>query len=198
MRFRIVVLALAVVAFAIGWTPASAAAHTTIIEPIGSHFPYQRWVDESAVPTPDVSMEVIEEPAGVGCPSLAKEVIGQFPACTDTHKHIWIGAEEIEGVHPREIFMHEVGHDFDALDMTEWARERFEALYNLPGPWFYSEQEWNSPGEWFATAYAECSVAPYITQREWEGGYAPVVYGGQPIFFRRVAHNKTCRMLKAL
>jgi hypothetical protein len=170
--------------------PAADAA-TTIIEPVGSHFPYQRWIDESAVPTPDVTIEVIEYEGETGCYDFAE-------ACTaPSEDKVWMAATEDVGFYPRHAFMHEIGHNFDADVMSEWARERFDALYGLSGPWRGAPGEM-TPSEWFAEAYAECSVKPYIAIPEWEDSYGVVVFGGQPIFFNRVAHNKTCRMLQNL
>ena len=173
--------------------PTAAAAHTTITEPAGSHFPYQQWIDESAVPTPDVTIEVVEERAGYRCEDYAA-------ACTaPSERVIYMDAVEDIGFYPRHDFMHEVGHNFDADVLPEWARERFDALYGLSGPWRNpAEPKEMTPSEWFAEAYSECSVKPYIAIPEWEGSYGVVVFGGQPIFFNRVAHNKTCRMLQNL
>lgn len=41
-----------------------AQAHTTIVAPPGAHFPYQQWVDEAKVPTPDATIAVVEDAAG--------------------------------------------------------------------------------------------------------------------------------------
>ena len=176
--------------------PATGTAQTTIIEPSGSHFPYQRWIDESKVPTPDVTIEVIEEEPGDGCP--ADHGPFGYMACTSPSEHkIWIAASQLIGYDPRETFLHEIGHNFDAYVMPEWARGRFDTIYGLGGPWFANPGEMTA-GEWFAEAYAECAVKPYVNLAEWNSlGLGPV-YGGRTIFEMRVAHNRACRLIQGL
>jgi hypothetical protein len=175
--------------FAVG---AGAQASTTIIEPVGSHFPYQRWIDESQMPTPDVTLEVIEQPPGQGCPSVP----GVDACSVVAEDRVWIGAADLIGNNPRETFMHEIGHYEDADVMPEWARERFDTLYGLGGPWLLPGSGQMTAGEWFAEAYAECAAKPYITLKEWNAVDRGPIYNARPIFEMRVAHNKTCRMIE--
>lgn len=178
--------------------PAVAHAETTIIEPMGSHFPYQRWIGESLVPTPDVTVEVIEQPLGEGCPSRHGPF--GYVACTVLSEHrIWIAAGQIEGFNPKETFLHEIGHYFAAEDTPEWARSRFYELYDLSGPWeVFAEPQPLSPEELYAEVYPECAEKPYITQKEWNAPGNGPVYGSWPIMGRRISYNKTCRMIRNL
>lgn len=175
----------------------TAQAGTTIIEPVGSHLPYQRWIDESQVPTPDVTIEVFESGGVVGCPPAQYHF--QVRGCALLlENQIWIAVPEVPDSHPREAFMHEIGHFFDADDMPEWARERFDAIYGLGGPWMLLEAGQMTAGEWFAEAYAQCSVKSYVKSGEiWELGEGPID-GSEPLFGMRVAHNKACRMIQNL
>lgn len=127
-------LLLAAVLLALG---ASSASADTII--VSSNPIYQRWVDEAKMPTPDVTLTVVE----TGCPdgvSLACTAPG-----TDT---IW---EEEEY---RPTFLHELGHNFDYLLMPVWARERFETLTADPGPWTNGR---TGADERFADTYSRCA-----------------------------------------
>ena len=114
MRFRIL---LAV--FALALVPASAQAHTTISEPPESHFPYQQWVDEAKVPTPNGSVSVVEDTAAC----TEQPVLG----CTDggTVWMQWIGG--------RATFDHELGHifAFQQPELASFYSERFAQSYSL-------------------------------------------------------------------
>lgn len=178
------------------WVPA-AQAQTTVIEPVGSHFPYQRWIDEAQVPTPDVTVEVIETAPGNGCPVDQRTT--KIEACTVlSERKIWVAVPDVPGARPRHAFMHEVGHYFDDEDLTEWGRERFDSIYGLGGPWMLPESGQMTAGEYFAEAYAQCSVKPYVRSGEvWELGDGPIE-GQAPLLGMRAAHNKTCRMIDNL
>lgn len=122
--------------------PGVAQAHTTIVEPVGSHFPYQQWVDEAKVPTPNVTLTVEEE----GCPGA------EAPACTEPGAYtIWDAAE----YKPRKVFYHELGHNFDYYVLPEWARVRFSRLTGNSRDW---SADPSGPNEMFAEAYARCAI----------------------------------------
>jgi hypothetical protein len=93
---------------------APASASTTITVEDGSpDYPYQRWVDKAKVPTPDVPVEVREEPCGD--PGLR--------ACTDLHP----GGSATMYLPPqrgaRALFYHELGHVFYwNIDESDYAR----------------------------------------------------------------------------
>jgi hypothetical protein len=168
--------------------PAAAQAYTTIIEPVGSHFPYQQWVDESEMPTPDATFTVIETSAEHGCPGRERD----YAACTSPREHlIWIAPAAINPVfgYPRSTFYHELGHSEDELVLPEWARSRFAGILGLVGPWrVIAEPQPYSPSERFAEAYADCSMTPYLTHPRL------VVDTGWILNVRR--HNQICRMIE--
>jgi hypothetical protein len=166
------VLLLAVVLLAADASGVS--ARTTIIEPEGSHFPYQRWVDEAKVPTPDLMATVTEEP----CPDApAAEACTALTALGTVT--IWINPSTYaagEGWPPL-FFYHELGHDFDFSVMQPWARRRFRQLRHSHRAWNVTEGVSNALGldEVFADAYAGCAYDhPELSEGGWEN-YAPRV-----------------------
>ena len=134
--------------------PTAAAAHTTITEPAGSHFPYQQWIDESAVPTPDVTIEVVEEePASGG--GLRCRV---HRAERTRHLH---GRRRRHRLDPR--------HDFNEGSATTSmptyclnghvnGSTRLRAQRPLAQP---AEPKEMTPSEWFAEACSECRSTVY-------------------------------------
>jgi hypothetical protein len=152
----------------------SAQADTTITcEPCSR--PYQRWVDEARVPTPDMMLAVIEAP----CPYLT-EVGACTAAGTDT---IWFSTSR------RQVFYHELGHNFDWYVLPEWARVRYLAILDLAGPWEQPEAGHQSPNELFAESYAFCAMQP-VTHGGGVAGQVPV--GGWRV------HNRVCRLIGRL
>lgn len=168
---------------------AAASAHTTIIEPPGSHFPYQRWVEEAKEPTPDITLTIIETNGADGCPVRALD----YAACTSPSEGIiWISPEDASRVFPRQLFYHEIGHNVDGDMLTPWMRERFMALFNLGGEWrVEGEPPPYSPNEQFADVWAQCAYKPRIsTQPHW--GVGPI-WQAAPIG-GAILHNRICRM----
>lgn len=134
--------------------PTAAEARTTIIEPQQSQHPYQRWVDEAYVPTPTVTLSVIE----LEDPCLS--VIAY--SCTDELSKIEL---EINFEEDNWFFFHELGHVFDRLVVAERQRVRFGRIMKLPSlPWRgYAPIEGSSViqqglVEWFADVYALCAI----------------------------------------
>ena len=166
MTKRMVLTALVALA-----VPTAAQAHTTIIEPEGSHFPYQQWVDEAKVPTPDITLTLIEAP----CPE-EDEV---FYACMGrAEQTIWVNLEMMgrRDAWPRAIFYHEIGHFFDYLDLPEWARLRFREIRHSGRPWV-DEGKFEGLEEVFADSYSGCALdrpKVYMQRRPWQE-YAPRV-----------------------
>ncbi len=165
------ILGLAVAALAVSASVAS--AHTTVIEPEGSHFPYQGWVDEAAVPTPNLQVTVIEEP----CPTLPR-----VEACTALTSPggvtTWISpATFTRGLGwPPLFFYHELGHNFDFAVMSHWSRKRFRLLRHSRRPW-QTPQERRPRGleEVFADSYAGCAYnRPNLSEGGWQT-FAPRV-----------------------
>lgn len=152
--------------------PAVAQARTTIIEPPGSHFPYQQWVDEAKVPTPEVTLTVIEDASGCE---------GEGSACTaEGAATIW--ADPLWS--KRWDFLHEIGHNQDYV-MPDWARTRFLSLTRDPRPW---RSPPNSPHERFAEAWAACAIWGYRIARRPELGY---LWEPSPRLHRRI-----CRLIR--
>lgn len=150
----------------------SAQGSTTIIAPVGSTVPYQRWVDEAKVPTPDVTLTVVEESCegAAACTSADTDVVNVGPMPFGR----------------RHAFLHELGHRLDYL-MPEWVRIRYMAIVGLGGAWRQPEALHYSPHEMFAESYALCARRPKI---ERGGG----VDGEEPIGGWRT-HNRVCRLI---
>lgn len=159
----------------------SAAAKTTIIAPAEAHRPYQRWIDEAKVPTPEMNLEAIETAAPC-------ELVGA-EGCTDKETKIEIVPSNW-GM--RFTFLHELGHVWDFQAMPEWQRQRFLALIRQPNlPWYLprsSSFERVGGGEWFADAYALCAFrSAYPPHSYYEVG--PGIMGSPAL-------NATCRMIR--
>jgi hypothetical protein len=114
------------------------------VAPAESRFPYQRWVDEAKVPTPDVTLTVVE----------SNEPCNGRRACTIPEEGmIWLGPE-YGALETHRDFLHELGHNFDDDVMTPGARARFRALSRHPSI------PWAEPGlaELFAETYRQCAL----------------------------------------
>lgn len=141
------ILGAVLLAFAL--SAGTAQGDTTILEPIGSKFPYQQWVAGAHVPTPDVTVSLVEAP----CPELPSAL-----GCTDGST-IWIAPSGVEEHwRPRETLYHEIGHLFDMAYLTPQLRHSFRALVKANGPWFTSSHSSSDPGEKFAEDYAACAL----------------------------------------
>lgn len=177
---RLILAALAAVA---AFAPV-ASAHTTIAAPEGSAIPYQRWVDETKVPTPDVTLIVREE----ACPGLPPGEIAS--ACTiKGTQTIWF-----EWWMPRWArrgsFLHEVAHNVDYL-MPDWVRSRYTALVGLDLGWREEGAGRWTPHEMFAESWAACAQQPVLHSGE------SLRNGTEPMGGWRT-HNSVCRMLARL
>jgi hypothetical protein len=101
-----------------GLLAGTAQAQTTIIEPMGSHFPYQRWTEEARVPTPTLTVTLLETTTG------CEEALG----CA--------GPEEIELMAPiagEATFFHELGHvtAYHFPELAPFEDEQFADAYSL-------------------------------------------------------------------
>lgn len=118
------------------------------MDPPAGAFPYQRWVEQAKVPTPDVVLRLIEEP----CPP---ELAGFANACTvrDTFT-IWM--EPVGATKAR--FYHELGHNFDYYELGRWASRQFRKIIGDDRRWRTKPGEIGlSPHEIFADAYSVCA-----------------------------------------
>lgn len=121
---------------------ATAHASTVINPESGTSYPYQQWVDEARVPTPDTTVTVIE----AHCPYSVNR-----PDCTWDGGPIYFVPGSST---PRAVFLHELGHTFDYIAMTDEARADFLGLRHDPRPWFSPP---NSPNEQFAEGFSICA-----------------------------------------
>jgi hypothetical protein len=150
MPLRLVLPATAVVAVVLTAAAAIAApnalGHTTIVAPEGSHFPYQRWVNEAQVPTPDVTLNVVEVPWPCG----------DAAACTDGATIEF--APDIYRSEAPYVFFHEIGHVYGDAVLSEAQRQWF--VNRTDGTaWIGLPDETRDRDEWFADAYAFCALA---------------------------------------
>lgn len=101
---------------------ASESKAVTVIVAEGASLPYQRWVDQARVPTPEVTLAVVEHsdhPSDCYTPALG---------CTDGET-IWVATWATS----KSTFFHELGHVF-ALhhpDLAAFEDERFADIYSL-------------------------------------------------------------------
>jgi hypothetical protein len=153
---------------------APASASTTIIAPAGSAVPYTEWVAEAKVPTPPVTLTVVE----------ARCFDDEAAACTSSGTFTIWDADEGE---PRATFWHELGHNFDYYALPAWARERFEILTEDARPWTADP---NGPNENFASAYARCAeTGPRFR------GDPNLRIKGNGAAIDRVTYRRICRMI---
>src|SRR4051794_39630310 len=155
VRHRLTALAGAA-ALALGLAPGAHALR--LVSPSGDPAVarYQRWVDAAAVPTPrgelDVVLATCPLPVSDGC------LVHGAPST------IYLGPM----VRDRATLLHEVGHAFDAADMTDPARAAFSAIFGDARAWDAGP---NAPKERFAEAYSLCARHPAI-RRAYTAAYA--------------------------
>src|SRR4051794_25332 len=103
---------------------------------------YQRWVDAAAVPTPRESLNVV----------LASCPVPVSDGCIvhNTVPTVYLGPM----VRDRATLLHEVGHAFDAADMTDLDRAAFSSIFGDTRGWDVPP---NAPKERFAEAYSLCA-----------------------------------------
>jgi hypothetical protein len=148
----------------------SDASATTIVTPDGRPAqPYQTWANKSLVPTPAGTVIVHLE----SCPGAPEWAGGcSMPA----QRTIYLGPAAMT----RARFMHELGHIFDAADMTDPLRQLFQNVSRAAGPWASAAA--NDPAdEKFAEAYSLCARHKTIRAAQY-GMYA---YTATPAMHRR-------------
>jgi hypothetical protein len=152
---------------------------TTIVTPDGKVAqPYQTWVDHSYVPTPagTVVLHLESCPAGASAEWAA--------ACSmPAQNTIYLGRE----AQYKDRFFHELGHLFDADDMTDPLRTSFESVIRRPGVWAWTATAKNPPIEQFAEAYSMC--ARHRTLRE-------LAYGMYDYMPTPATHLRACRVIR--
>lgn len=139
----------ALVVLMVGFSAAPGAiAGTTVVTP----GPYQRWVNQSKTPTPNIPITVEASvdacPSEMACMSIAARKM-YLPTGLPSRK---------------EIFYHELGHQFDWELMTGADRRWFKRNYHRPNRvWLdrTGELDPDRPldvGEFFAWNYGECAL----------------------------------------
>jgi hypothetical protein len=119
-----------------------------VIDPLQGAYPYQRWVEQADVPTPDVTLRLIE----TACPP---ELAGFAAACTQRGTFtIWMDPEGAT----KARFYHELGHNFDYYELGRWASRQFREIIGDDRRWRTKPGEIGlSPHEIFAEAYSVCA-----------------------------------------
>lgn len=142
---RAVIRAL-VVAAALALTAAPAAAGGALDERGWMLQPFQHWMTASAVPTPGFVTVRLQR-----CP------FPDWPACADAAAAtVYLDPASIPARSMRATFLHELGHVFDRLEMTDADRRRFQRLMKARRPWI---DGWGGGvEEVFADAYAACAL----------------------------------------
>src|SRR3954452_7394432 len=165
---RLGVLAIALLALALALGAPSAHALQLLSssnDPEVARF--QTWVDAAAMPTPPLNLYVVLD----SCPvAISDGCIVHEPQAT-----VYLGSF----VRDRATVLHEVGHAFDATEMTDPDRAAFQAIFRDTRPWRAPP---NSPHERFAEAYSLCARHPAV-RRTYAGAYG---YRVTPAQQRRV------------
>src|SRR3954471_2922853 len=148
---------------------------TTVVTPDGRPAqPYQSWADHSLVPTPAGTVVVHLE----NCPGAPAWAVG----CTmPDHHTIYLGPGAT-----RATFLHELGHVFDAADMSDALRRAFTTISRSSGPWATAAAN-DPPDERFAEAYSLC--APHKTIRS-------TLYGLYAYTATPAMHRRACSVIR--
>jgi hypothetical protein len=169
---RHTLLAVAAIVVATALAPSSAFAGVRLARADGTPVPqrYQRWVDRTAIPAPDrtVTLHIAACPGGPawagGCAIPQVHEVYMLPHAAGPH-----------------VLFHELGHVFDATELTTARRGGFQRIVGRPGPWHGAPAS-DPPVEQFAEAYSLCARRPTIGEREFGMyGYSPT-----PAMHRRV------------
>ncbi len=138
------------------------AQATTIDLPANSPYPYQRWADQSRMPTPEVVLAVSNnvERYCVG----AVLPIARVSGCASIGTNTIVLGRDVK----RRAFYHELGHFFDRLVLTDPWRNEFAVLVGYP------DRPWKNSGvdelqEIWANVYERCS-RPHLPKHRWFRG----------------------------
>lgn len=138
-----------VVGFAL---PAHAAAATTFAPNSDTSRPYQRWIDRAGMPTPDVALTIRRG----WCPDAIAT------ACTrEGTTEVWLSRS---GGSTKGWFSHELGHQFDYVELSERERQGLTRRMGLAGPWVDRSLGSLSPHEMFAETYGVCLLGRSETE----------------------------------
>ena len=131
----------------------TARAQTTIIEPPEARWPFQAWIDGGLLPTPTVTISVVEE--DIYSPDWP---CGESGACVEAAiSPIYFGTIWRDAATARPLFWHEMGHEFDAYVLSEAQRARLMVLLGFRDvPWWGGGEF--SAAEEFANVYSDCAT----------------------------------------
>jgi hypothetical protein len=143
-------------------TAASAGIRLALSNGTQSPQPYQRWADAAVIPAPPrtVTLHLATCPGG---PAWAG-------GCALPQGHEVYMVPHAAGPH---VLFHELGHVFDATELTTARRRGFQRIVGRPGAW-QATPETDPPSEQFAEAYSLCARRPAISERDFAMyGYSP-------------------------
>lgn len=107
-------------------------------------YDYQRWIDQSRMPFPDVEVRVeyVDDPCGEGMTGCASPF----------EPRIWLSTNSAGRFNDRTVFFHEMGHEFIFLVVNSKRQDRLSRLFRVsPARWQgYTE-------EGVASLYGYCS-----------------------------------------
>lgn len=180
-----------------------AAGHTGL-RMVGAQARHWQWAKEAQqhVPLPDMRITVEN-----GYPEF-------FPIAWNPRQHVNILAVrfsnipgntpsriEVDTLHERGYFLHELGHAYDFADMTVERRAAFEKIAETKCGWWDRKcvtvrtvwQPVMPPGEMFAEEYAACALG--LTQRQYQDtGY--MSYGWIPPQDNPDADAQMCALIR--
>lgn len=162
----------------------------------GSTEPFMTWATKSQVPLPDAQITIFDHATEYPC----QDVVGERVMGCAQPGSVWIS----ESAHTfyfqvrRDVFLHEIGHEFDAFNMTDASRAAF-ARYVGTTPWGDGA---HPRAEWFAEAYMLCARLGSGTVKRsakprallWWDGDGPTNGGGgyDPSW---KLHNRVCGLI---
>lgn len=157
---------------------AAAPAHAaTLRSATGQPIPqYNQWLHADQMPAPAGTIRIQQIPDTGACPWTITGG-GRGWACSIPPRTLALPART-----PQSYFLHELGHLFDYQQPNRY-RQRFMALFDLPGPWrWYGDGFGFMPPdgapldhERFADAYMSCALDPLTPQPPTPRGYAPTM-----------------------
>jgi hypothetical protein len=182
MRIGRVLIAL----IGLGLLSAPAASGVTVVNPDGTAAggSYQRWSNRSLMPTPQGNVVLIRS----GCPGRV-ELACAFQGDGPIHMGLPMAGRKArrEG---RSAWLHELGHKYDHLVLTDSTRDNFRMLRGDPRPW--RVEFGGSPHEQFAEAYSLCAWP----KGEKRIALDPRVNGGYGYTPTRRRHELICDLIR--
>lgn len=157
---------------------AAQASAATVVSPESDQSrPYQRWIDRSRMPTPNVEVTVHRG----WCPTEVAT------ACTSPgSSEIWVARR---GGATKRTFLHELGHQFDYSTMDDADRDSMRALIPTQEPWRSPSLLHSSPHEVFAAVYAGCALGG------WHNRSLGAHEGG---VLRKWRQHKACNLIRSV